>query len=247
MLRRNCKAGSSAAGKGPAPISRRRPSRVQVLTSGMWPQTSATATCQLPRELEQCTTEFASYYLAANSGGGAAPGSPLPARCLPTCTPHAPACRCKPIAALRPRNPTFPYAALCPPPAAAGRRLTWQTSLGTADLKASFGGGTRRHELQCSTCQMAVLMLFNDAERLSYEEVAAASGIPEAELKRVLQSLACVKVCVRVCLFSVGVQGEKWDTVGMNVCLWGRVEGQEVPSRRHAAGILRTVGLLCNN
>jgi hypothetical protein len=43
--------------------------RVQVLTSGMWPQTSATATCQLPRELEQCTTEFASYYLAANSGG----------------------------------------------------------------------------------------------------------------------------------------------------------------------------------
>lgn len=41
---------------------------------------------------------------------------------------------------------------------------------------------------------MAVLLLFNDAERLSYEEVEAATGIPEEDLKRVLQSLACVKV-----------------------------------------------------
>jgi hypothetical protein len=42
---------------------------VQVLTSGMWPQTSAAPTCNLPRELEQCTSEFVSYYLHANSGG----------------------------------------------------------------------------------------------------------------------------------------------------------------------------------
>lgn len=41
---------------------------------------------------------------------------------------------------------------------------------------------------------MAVLMLFNDAELLSYEEIAAATAIPEDDLKRVLQSLACVKV-----------------------------------------------------
>lgn len=50
---------------------------MQVLTSGMWPQTSAAATCNLPRELEQCTTEFAAYYLHANSGGGPA--------CAPRC------------------------------------------------------------------------------------------------------------------------------------------------------------------
>jgi hypothetical protein len=76
----------------------------------------------------------------------------------------------------------------------AGRRLTWQTGLGTADLKASFGGGSRKHEIQCSTYQMAVLMLFNDADALSYEEIEAATSIPEDDLKRVLQSLACVKV-----------------------------------------------------
>lgn len=37
-------------------------------------------------------------------------------------------------------------------------------------------------------------MLFNDAESLTYGEVEAATGIPEDDLKRVLQSLACVKV-----------------------------------------------------
>ncbi len=42
--------------------------------------------------------------------------------------------------------------------------------------------------------QMAVLLLFNDAEELRYSDIEQATGIPEVELKRVLQSLACVKV-----------------------------------------------------
>ena len=63
--------------------------------------------------------------------------------------------------------------------------------MGNADIKATFGG--RKHELNCSTYQMAVLLLFNDAEQLAYWEIAQATQIPEAELKRVLQSLACVK------------------------------------------------------
>ena len=41
---------------------------------------------------------------------------------------------------------------------------------------------------------MVVLLLFNDAERLSYAEIEAATRIPEAELKRALQSMACIKV-----------------------------------------------------
>ena len=44
------------------------PTPLQVLTSGMWPQTTAAPTCNLPRELEQCTQEFMGYYLHANSG-----------------------------------------------------------------------------------------------------------------------------------------------------------------------------------
>ncbi|EEC78114.1 hypothetical protein OsI_17639 [Oryza sativa Indica Group] len=72
-----------------------------------------------------------------------------------------------------------------------GRRLTWQTNMGNADIKATFGG--RRHELNVSTYQMCVLMLFNSADGLTYGDIEQATGIPHADLKRCLQSLACVK------------------------------------------------------
>lgn len=73
-----------------------------------------------------------------------------------------------------------------------GRRLSWQTNMGTADLKATFGKG-QKHELNVSTYQMCILMLFNSADRLSYKEIEQATEIPAADLKRCLQSLACVK------------------------------------------------------
>lgn len=73
-----------------------------------------------------------------------------------------------------------------------GRRLSWQTSMGTADLKATFGKG-QKHELNVSTHQMCVLMLFNNADRLTCKEIEQATSIPISELKRCLQSLACVK------------------------------------------------------
>ncbi|KAG9147355.1 hypothetical protein Leryth_021426 [Lithospermum erythrorhizon] len=73
-----------------------------------------------------------------------------------------------------------------------GRRLTWQTNMGSADLKATFGKG-QKHELNVSTYQMCVLMLFNNSEGLSYKEIEQATEIPSSDLKRCLQSLACVK------------------------------------------------------
>jgi len=73
-----------------------------------------------------------------------------------------------------------------------GRKLTWQTNMGTADLKATFGSG-QKHELNVSTYQMCVLMLFNNADRLSYKEIEQATEIPASDLKRCLQSLALVK------------------------------------------------------
>lgn len=44
--------------------------------------------------------------------------------------------------------------------------------------------------------QTVVLMLFNDAETLSFEEIKEASGIEDKELRRTLQSLACGKMRV---------------------------------------------------
>ena len=47
----------------------------------------------------------------------------------------------------------------------------------------------------CWPCaQAAVLMLFNDADALSYKDILAGTGLEEKELKRTLQSLACGKV-----------------------------------------------------
>lgn len=49
--------------------------------------------------------------------------------------------------------------------------------------------------------QTVVLMLFNDAEKLSFQDIKEATGIEDKELRRTLQSLACGKVRVlqKVC------------------------------------------------
>ncbi|MFS7929829.1 putative cullin [Helianthus anomalus] len=47
-----------------------------------------------------------------------------------------------------------------------GRGPTWQTNMGSFDIKATFGTG-QEHELHVSTYQMCVLMLFNSVDRLS--------------------------------------------------------------------------------
>ncbi|KAL5526570.1 hypothetical protein ACEPAF_8294 [Sanghuangporus sanghuang] len=75
-----------------------------------------------------------------------------------------------------------------------GRKLTWQLSLGNFDMKVSFR--SRKHDLNVSTLALVILLLFEDlgdGEFLSYEEIQSATNIPELELKRQLQSLACAK------------------------------------------------------
>ncbi|KAL1522667.1 hypothetical protein AB1Y20_017645 [Prymnesium parvum] len=72
-----------------------------------------------------------------------------------------------------------------------GRRLQWQPNMGNADLKAKFS--TRKHEINVSTYQMCILLLFNTTDTMSYEDIVNATSIPVADLKRALQSLACAK------------------------------------------------------
>lgn len=72
-----------------------------------------------------------------------------------------------------------------------GRRLTWQTNMGTADLKAFFG--SRKHELNVSTYQMVILLLFNTSSQITFKELKETSGIPVPELKRNLMALCMAK------------------------------------------------------
>uniref|UniRef100_A0A8C2WCH1 Cullin 4A n=1 Tax=Cyclopterus lumpus TaxID=8103 RepID=A0A8C2WCH1_CYCLU len=75
-----------------------------------------------------------------------------------------------------------------------GRKLQWQPTLGHAVLKAEFKEGKK--ELQVSLFQTLVLLMFNEGEEFSMEEIRAATGIEEEELRRTLQSLACGKARV---------------------------------------------------
>ncbi|KAJ1945094.1 hypothetical protein FBU59_002413, partial [Linderina macrospora] len=73
-----------------------------------------------------------------------------------------------------------------------GRRLTWQYAMGNADVKVHFG--SRTHELNVSTYQMVILMLFADTDdSLTTEQIQQQTGIPSEQLSRQLQSLACAK------------------------------------------------------
>jgi cullin 3 len=69
-----------------------------------------------------------------------------------------------------------------------GRRLSWQTNMGTAEIKFTVGG--KKYELIVNTYQMVVLLLFNDQSKLSFKEMADATGIPPPDLKRTLVALS---------------------------------------------------------
>lgn len=76
-----------------------------------------------------------------------------------------------------------------------GRRLTWHHSLAHSIVKAHLPKGTK--ELVVSAFQAIVLVLFNDLTRLndalSYTQIRTATGLPDSELQRTLQSIACAK------------------------------------------------------
>ena len=77
-----------------------------------------------------------------------------------------------------------------------GRKLSWQTSAGSAELKATFGsdpGKLRRHELGVSTYQLCILLLFNDADSLTLGQIRSKTHIPDSELRRHLVSLCTPK------------------------------------------------------
>ncbi|XP_072376964.1 cullin-3 isoform X1 [Diabrotica undecimpunctata] len=142
---------------------------MRVLTTGFWPTQNATPKCHIPAVPLAAFECFRRFYLAKHSG----------------------------------------------------RQLTLQPQLGSADLNAIFYGpkkddsdkdgacsssttivsmrsGPRKHIIQVSTYQMVVLMLFNNHDKLTYEEILNESDIPERDLIRALQSLAMGKATQRV-------------------------------------------------
>lgn len=75
-----------------------------------------------------------------------------------------------------------------------GRKLSWQHVDGSCTVKGHFPKGFKI--LSLSLYQTIALVLFNDADELSYSDILAATGIEDAQLKRTMLSLACGKVRV---------------------------------------------------
>ncbi|KAJ9629728.1 hypothetical protein H2203_002109 [Taxawa tesnikishii (nom. ined.)] len=77
-----------------------------------------------------------------------------------------------------------------------GRKLDWKHSLAHCQMRASFPKGSK--EIVVSSFQAIILLLFNNLSspdaHLSYEHIKTESGLPEREVKRTLQSLACAKL-----------------------------------------------------
>ncbi|XP_037773071.1 cullin-4B-like [Penaeus monodon] len=74
------------------------------------------------------------------------------------------------------------------------RKLEWVPRLSYCLLKAAFPKG--RKDLLVSLLQALVLLLFNDADELTLDEIKSRTNIGESELKNTLQSLACGKARV---------------------------------------------------
>lgn len=71
-----------------------------------------------------------------------------------------------------------------------GRRLTWQYNMGTADIRVY--GFAKHYELNVATYQMCILLLFNNAETITFGDILSQTQIPIMDLKRNVASL-CTK------------------------------------------------------
>uniref|UniRef100_A0A2P2KIJ1 Cullin-1 n=3 Tax=Rhizophora mucronata TaxID=61149 RepID=A0A2P2KIJ1_RHIMU len=71
------------------------------------------------------------------------------------------------------------------------RKLSWIYSLGTCHIHGKFEQKTI--ELIVSTYQAAILLLFNNSDRLSYSEIMTQTNLAHDDLIRLLHSLSCAK------------------------------------------------------
>ena len=71
------------------------------------------------------------------------------------------------------------------------RKLSWIYALGTCHIKGNFDA--KSIELVLSTFQAALLLLFNQEDAMTYNEVKERLNLPDEDITRLLHSLACAK------------------------------------------------------
>ena len=78
-----------------------------------------------------------------------------------------------------------------------GRKLTWLWQLCKGEMKANYIKNTKiPYTFQVSTYQMAILLLFNDSDTVSYDEIAAATALNQEWLDPSMGILVKAKVLI---------------------------------------------------
>lgn len=152
---------------------------VRVLTTGFWPTQSATPKCSIPSAPRNAFEAFRRFYLAKHSGRQLTLQPQLGSSDL---------------------NAVFfgPRREEGEGRDGASSSTSLQPSLTLRASASPVPVVGRKHIIQVSTYQMCVLMLFNNRDRLTYEELQNETDIPERDLIRALQSLAMGKATQRI-------------------------------------------------
>ena len=152
---------------------------VRVLTTGFWPTQSNPSKCNIPSAPRNAFEAFKNFYLAKHSG-----------RQL----------------TLQPQLGWVDLNAIFYGIRREEGEMSQDMSLSSAVTTSSDPsprlpaklGPPRKHILSLSTHQMCVLLLFNNRERMTYEEICNETDMPQKDLQRALQPLALGKPNQRV-------------------------------------------------
>ncbi|KAK0163798.1 hypothetical protein PV328_002492 [Microctonus aethiopoides] len=178
---------------------------VRVLTTGFWPTQSATPKCSMPPAARDAFDTFRRFYLAKHSGRQLTLQPQLGNADL-NAVFHGP------------RREDGGVGLDAPTSTSSINNGNGSSTSANCSLsqRSSCTSNPRKHIIQVSTYQMCVLMLFNNRDRLTYEEIQNETDIPERDLVRALQSLAMGKAAQRILLKhprSKEIEPSHWFTV----------------------------------
>lgn len=200
---------------------------VRILTTGFWPTQTAISNCNIPSVPLNAFETFKRFYLAKHSGrqltlqpqmgnadinavfygSGGGGGSSSSGNVASTSSSSSVGNVASSSTSGGPGSSTRSSSALAAnanataPDCSSSSALLGSSSSSSNNNNGGSSAG-RKYILQVSTYQMCVLMLFNNRDRLTYEEISQETDIPQKDLMRALQSLAMGKSAQRVLLRS---------------------------------------------
>jgi cullin 3 len=169
---------------------------VRVLTTGFWPTQSTPSKCTIPTAPRNAFEAFRRFYLGKHSGRQLTLQSQLGWADL-NAVFYGPR---------KEETPDGVCAAIGATPSTSNNIQLENNVVSTSSFPQSVQTPSRpekpcpprKHIIQVSTHQMCVLMLFNNRDKITYEDISSETDISEKDLVRALQSLAMGKSTQRI-------------------------------------------------